>query len=99
MAAVSYDTATRKSKVAGSSVEPVLKGRPNPAPALTRTTLLNLQSSAKADLRLTEMYQTTIDEFKKKLYEQKQEIVLSRINNQFKDSKDVIQVSNANTSA
>ena len=35
------------------------------------------------------MYHTTIDEFKKKLYEQKQETVLARVNNQYKDTRDV----------
>ena len=80
MTAISYDTAKRKSKVVGNPLQPVLaeKGRP-PSQSMTRAKRLALQSSAKADLQLAEMYQNTVDEFKRKLTEQKNEAMLQRV--------------------
>ena len=88
LAAVSYDTAVRASKIAGTgALQPVLKDRPPQAQSLKRTTMLSMQTSAKADERLTEIFHSTIDEFKRQLYEQKQEAMLGRVNKNYNDGK------------
>ena len=49
--------------------------------------MLSMQTSAKADERLTEIFHSTIDEFKRQLYEQKQEAMLGRVNKNYNDEK------------
>ena len=53
LTALSYDTAMRKSKVAGSAIQPILleKGR-SPQKSPSRITRMNLKSSAQADEKL-----------------------------------------------
>ena len=102
LTALSYDSAVRTSKVGkGSSIQPILQEKGRPAPKSPgRAARFTLQSSAQADQKLTEMYHNTIDEFKKKLYESKQDDMLSRINEKFysKDNKKK-KVKKANKSA
>ena len=81
LTALVYDTSKHVRKVAQNSLQPILKEKGRAATlSLSRATKLFLQDSAKADLRLTELYRTTIEEFKKKLSDQKHEAMLSRIN-------------------
>ena len=88
MTALVYDTSAKKKR--GLDLQPVLveKGRSSPIPGsnkLSRTTRMALASSEQADLKLSELYRNTIEEFKRKLYEQKKApAVLSRINERYK---------------
>ena len=46
-----------------------------------------LQSSSKADVRLAELYRNTIEEFKKKLYDNKMDSALGRVNSKLSQFK------------
>ena len=90
MTAIAYDTSALRKK--GLALQPILveKGR-SPTPGknmLSRTARMAQMSSEQADLKLSELYRNTIEEFKRKLYEQKKApAVLSRINERIKQGQ------------
>ena len=73
MTAIAYETSALKKKTKASDLVPVLIERhasDSPHfPQLSRVARMALKSSVKADQHLTELYRSTIDEFKKKLYD------------------------------